>query len=198
MAAVLTGALIFAGCDKDKNNPTATPSTPVHEEEVITSMLLIFTDDAGNTKEWHAHTDDGFAHDHEHGDGGHDHDHGDVHIHGEALAANTNYAVRILLLNETVTPVDTVSNEVLDEGTAHQFFFVPEDVAIAVTYTDSDANGRPIGLQSRWAVGGAGTGEVKVILRHGLDKSAAGVAAGDITNAGGATDIEVHFPATIE
>ena len=33
-----------------------------------------------------------------------------------------------------------------------------------------------------------------VILRHEPDKAGAGVSDGDITNAGGETDIEVTFP----
>ena len=37
-----------------------------------------------------------------------------------------------------------------------------------------------------------------VVLRHLLDKFAEGVADGDITNAGGDTDVEVSFPIVIE
>ena len=36
------------------------------------------------------------------------------------------------------------------------------------------------------------------MLRHEPDKSAAGVSSGDITNAGGETDIEVSFNVIIE
>jgi hypothetical protein len=39
---------------------------------------------------------------------------------------------------------------------------------------------------------------VVVTLRHEPDKGAAGVSGGDITNAGGDTDIEVTFPVVIE
>jgi hypothetical protein len=35
-------------------------------------------------------------------------------------------------------------------------------------------------------------------LRHLLNKNAAGVSTGDITNAGGSTDAEVTFPIVVE
>jgi hypothetical protein len=40
----------------------------------------------------------------------------------------------------------------------------------------------------------AATGNIIVVLRHEPAKSAAGVAMGDITNAGGATDAQVTYP----
>ena len=48
------------------------------------------------------------------------------------------------------------------------------------------------------ATGAASVGTLKVTLRHEPNKSAAGVVGGDITNAGGETDIEVEFPIVIE
>jgi hypothetical protein len=65
------------------------------------------------------------------------------------------------------------------------------------TYTDSDSSGRPIGLTFNYVSGNAGTGNLTVTLRHMPNKAAAGVAAGDITNAGGSTDVQVQYPITI-
>lgn len=184
----------ITACKKDDAKPS-NPAPPANEEELITDIYLFFEDHDGNTYEWHASTDEGFHH--EHGEGG-EHEEGEIHIHGDDLPANEHLHVRILLLNRSVTPADTVSHEVLDEGTEHQFFFIAEDVGITFAYDDADADGRPIGLSSLWETGAPGTGEVKVILRHGPDKGAAGVSNGDITNAGGATDLEVHFPAVVQ
>ena len=36
-----------------------------------------------------------------------------------------------------------------------------------------------------------------MILKHEPNKSAAGVAGGDVTNAGGETDAEMEFPITV-
>ncbi len=194
---LLMGTAVLAGCKKDDPVNPATPGPAPHEEEVITDIYLFFEDHDGNTYEWHASTDDGFHH--EHGEGeGHEHEEGEIHVHGDDLPANEHLHVRILLLNRSVVPADTVSHEVLEEGTEHQFFFIPEDVGITFAYDDADTDGRPIGLLSEWETGAAGTGEVKVILRHGPDKGAAGVSSGDITNAGGSTDLEVHFPTVIQ
>ncbi|MBK7753909.1 MAG: hypothetical protein IPI41_15275 [Flavobacteriales bacterium] len=86
----------------------------------------------------------------------------------------------------------------LEEGVDHQFFFQPAGANITFAYSDADANGNPIGLQTTMASGTASVGSLKVTLRHEPDKTAAGVASGDITNAAGETDIEVTFPVVIE
>jgi hypothetical protein len=46
--------------------------------------------------------------------------------------------------------------------------------------------------------GAAAAGTVVVILRHEPLKSAAGVATGSITNAGGATDAQVTYPVQVK
>ncbi len=191
-APFLLLALVLTGCRKDKD--PATPAPPVNEEELITDIILLFHEPSGTTYEWHASTDEGFHHDH--GEGG-EHEEGEIHIHTDELPANAHLQVQIILLNASVTPADTVSHEILAEGTVHQFFFIPENVAMTISYADVDDNGRPIGLLSDWTTGAPANGEVKVILRHGLNKDAPGVTDGDITNAVGDTDLEVSFPATI-
>jgi hypothetical protein len=44
----------------------------------------------------------------------------------------------------------------------------------------------------------AATGSIVVILRHEPLKSAAGVASGSITNAGGATDAQITYPVQVK
>jgi len=58
-------------------------------------------------------------------------------------------------------------------------------------------NGKPIGLTFTLTTGNVGTGNLTVTLRHLPNKSASGVATGDIINAGGATDAYVSFPVTV-
>ena len=61
-----------------------------------------------------------------------------------------------------------------------------------------DKNGKPIGLTFTLKTGAtATTGNITVVLRHLPAKSASGVATGDITNAGGATDASVTFPVKV-
>ncbi len=181
---LLMGTAIATGCKKDKDDPAA-PAPPVNENEVITDLYLHFTGAGSTPYTWHASTTNGLGV----GTG--------LEIHADTLPANGLLQATMLLLNRSVTPVDTISHEVFEEGTLHQFFFLPNGVNATFTYADQDANGHPIGLQSEWHLGAASTGTIKVVLRHEPDKSAAGVNSGDITNAGGSTDLEVEFPAVI-
>ncbi|MFT7376933.1 MAG: hypothetical protein ACI88Z_000758, partial [Sphingobacteriales bacterium] len=56
----------------------------------------------------------------------------------------------------------------------------------------------PLGLQTTITTTDVGNGTLTVILRHEPNKSASGVANGDISNAGGETDIEVTFNITVQ
>ena len=81
----------------------------------------------------------------------------------------------------------------------HQFFFVVSSgLGLQINYDDTDANSYPIGLKNTAVAGAAGAGTLEVVLRHEPNKSATGVSDGDITNAGGDTDIEVTFDVTIQ
>ncbi|MDZ7846151.1 MAG: hypothetical protein U5L96_04995 [Owenweeksia sp.] len=60
-----------------------------------------------------------------------------------------------------------------------------------------DNNGRPIGVQTSATTGSASSGDLDVILRHEPNKDGPGVANGDITNAGGETDVQVNFQVSI-
>ena len=106
--------------------------------------------------------------------------------------------VEIHVLNESASPTVDISAEILQEGTAHQFFFQVSGVVTNVAYDDADANGLPIGLETIWTAGAPGPGQMLITLRHGLDKNGAGVSGGDITNAGGETDISITLPLVIE
>ena len=59
-------------------------------------------------------------------------------------------------------------------------------------------NGHPIGLQIKMTTGMATTGMLTIILRHEPNKDATGVSDGDITNAGGETDIEITFDIDVQ
>lgn len=110
------------------------------------------------------------------------------------LTAGITYTGSTTFLNELVNPAEDITEEVEEEGVDHQVFYqLPSSVG-TVTYTDTDANGKPIGLNFTLVAGTSGTtGTLTVTLRHLPNKSATGVAAGDITNAGGNTDAAVSF-----
>ena len=120
-------------------------------------------------------------------------------IQGGTLAANTTYTGAIVLLNESETPAEDITEEIEEEDEEHQFFFsTTGGLDLQVAYADADSNGNPIGLATTHTAGAASSGTLTVILRHEPNKDAQGVKDGDITNAGGETDIEVSFPITIQ
>ena len=114
------------------------------------------------------------------------------------LVAGTTYTGSTTFLNELESPAEDITVEVEEEGADHQVFYqLPSSIG-TVTYTDTDANGRPIGLNFTLVAGTSGsTGTLTVTLRHLPNKTASGVSGGDITNAGGNTDAAVTFSVAV-
>ena len=114
------------------------------------------------------------------------------------LVAGTTYTGSTTFLNELESPAEDITVEVEEEGADHQVFYqLPSSIG-TVTYTDTDANGRPIGLNFTLVAGTSGsTGTLNVTLRHLPNKTASGVSGGDITNAGGNTDAAVSFSVAV-
>ncbi|HLF63932.1 MAG TPA: hypothetical protein VI603_09270 [Saprospiraceae bacterium] len=159
---------------------------PENPEELITTLNVVFTPQGGGAVITLQFRDLD-------GDGGNP-----PVITGDTLAAQTEYHTILSFLDESTIPVADITEEILDEDEDHQFFFQLSGVQMTHTYDDMDSNGNPIGIVNSFFTGDAANGTFKVILRHKPDKSAAGVANGDITNAGGETDIEVLFPVVIQ
>jgi len=172
-----TASLFLASCSDDDNGP-------VNEEEVITTVITTLTNGSTTITLTSRDLD---------GDG----PNAPVATVSGDLTANTVYNGEITFLNETVTPADNITAEVEEEGEEHQIFYqIPASLG-TIGYTDFDVNAKPVGLTFTYTTGNAGTGNLTVTLRHLPNKSAAGVAAGDITNAGGATDAQVTYPIVI-
>lgn len=108
------------------------------------------------------------------------------------LKQSKNYRMEVAVLNELANPAQDLTSEIRNEGTKHQFFFQRTGNNLAsVVYKDQDTAGKPIGLLNEMQTfSNTGTNSLKVILRHEPNKNGANVSTGDITNAGGETDIE--------
>jgi len=178
-ALMLTTALFFTSCGDDD------PEIE-NEEEVITTLNYTLTPTAGGTAVVLSFVDlDG--------------DGGDAPtITGGTLAANASYTGSMELLNEAESPAENITEEIEEEDEDHQFFFQTDIAGLSVAYTDQDSLMNPIGLSTTVTTGAAGSGELTVTLRHEPDKSASGVSGGDISNAGGETDIEIAFPIDVQ
>ncbi len=164
----------------DDDNPE-----PPNEEELITTLnVKLVPQGGGTTVNFNFQDLDG--------DGGNA-----PSISVGDLATNTTYDATITVLNESETPAEDITTEVRNEDEEHQFFFDPTGANLTVTYKDQDGDGNPLGLASEWVTTTASTGTITITLRHEPDKNATGVSGGDITNAGGETDIEVTFTVKI-
>lgn len=170
--------IALSSCEKDPQIP--------NEEELITTVTYTLTPVSGGDPVIFSFRDLD-------GDGGQS----PVVVLGRPKA-NTVYNAVVGLYNESVSPVDTITNEVAAEGLEHQFFYTFSDVNTSFIYTDFDTENHPIGISTKVTTGAPSEGLVTIILRHLPDKFASGVRDGDISNAGGETDIEVSFLIIIE
>lgn len=163
----------FHACKKDVCDPTP----PANEGEVITTLRLVFVDSANSNDVRTAEFRD------PDGPGGVPYDRFDTLL----LSSNSTYYGQLLLLNETVSPADTISNEVLEEGADHLLCYASDIAGTTIERTDFDSNGLPLGLQTIWRTSAPGNGSVSVILKH-----QPGIKTGDCST--GETDVEVNFP----
>jgi len=175
------GSVLLTSCNDDND------SAPVNEEEVITTITATLTPVAGAPIILQSRDIDG------------DGPNAPVITVSGNLTAGETYSGMMSILNELSNPVDDVTAEIFEEGVDHQFFFQATNGTVASTsYEDVDANGKPIGIQFNLVAGTVGNGNLSIILRHEPNKSGTNVSTGDITNAGGETDIQVVFPITVQ
>ncbi len=180
IALLAIPALFSTACDND--------DAPVNEEEVITTVRVTLVG-GGQTIILESRDLDG------------DGPNAPVltPVGGGILVAGRTYAGTTTFLNELESPAEDITVEVQEEGVEHQVFYQLPTALGTITYnpTDVDANGKPIGLKFTLVAGSVGNGNLTVTLRHDLNKSAAGVPSGNITNAGGSTDAAVSFPVVV-
>jgi hypothetical protein len=115
------------------------------------------------------------------------------------LAVNTEYSGEVRFLNETGIPVEDMTDEIREEGTAHQLFYQATPALGTILYNDADNNGKPLGLKFKLTTfADPASGNLIITLKHQPDKNAPGVTEGNLANAGGATDAQVSYPLVVE
>lgn len=180
LSAIMLSAVLmitFTACDNDPEIP--------NEGELITDVVLTLTPAAGGDAIVFTYIDDD-------GDGG-----DDPVVTVSDLAANTTYNGVITLAGLEGGMKADITEEIEEEDEEHQFFFSSSLSDLIIAYADMDADGNPVGLSITVETGAAASGTMTVTLRHEPAKDAAGVAEGEITNAGGETDIEAIFDITV-
>lgn len=169
LLGVAFGGLLFSACERQPDTPT---------QEIITTVKLVFSDPTGasQTVVWKDAD----------GDGGLAPTIGQVN-----LKAGTIYDCGISILNESVSPTEDITAEILAEKEVHLFTFKATGANLTATYSDSDANGKPVGLVTKMTTGAASSGSLIIKLHHEpTDKN-------NLADPGGDIDIEVEFPVVI-
>lgn len=175
---------VMVSCSDDDDSPEV-----INEEEVITTVILDF-DAQGASSDFEVRITD------PDGDGPLD----PVPTGNFALSAGEVYNVSARVLNELdPADVEDITIEVAEEDDEHQFFYtVSQGTGITVDYDDQDDDGNPIGIDTIFTIDANATNfTLLVTLLHEPNKDGAGVSDGDISNAGGETDIEALFNFTV-
>ncbi|MFH6602468.1 type 1 periplasmic binding fold superfamily protein [Maribacter algicola] len=175
---LFTGILSIACSSDDNGTPMA-----VNEEEVITTLAVTLTPDGGGTAITLQTRDLD-------GDGPNA---PEITVSGN-LAAGVTYNGSIVLLNETETPAEDITKEVVAEAKEHQLFYTSGGgLEITTAYIDTDSDGNPLGTKFTLTAGNPSSGTLTFTLRHEPTKPNAG-----LSNAGGETDLEATFSVTVE
>jgi hypothetical protein len=179
--SILMLSLVVFACKKDDKTPTPSDlgnTPPPNEEELITTIILTFTDTTGLVAPFTVTFAD------PDGDGGNA-----PTIHEEIhLDSNKYYNVTIQFLDESKTPAEDITAVVEAEGDEHIICYTPAGPAsLNIVRTDSDGTFE-IGLASFWSTGSSSmTGNtVTVVLKHQPDVKDGSCSPGD-------TDVEVIF-----
>lgn len=177
VCAIVIAASVV-GCKKD-TEAVPDPETPLNETEVMTTFKLTFVDSANALNVVTATFRD------PDGDGGKAADLYD----SIKLAPNKTYFASVVILDETKSPADTISNEIEEEANDHLFFYTLMGVNATVTILDYDNNmpiPLPLGLKTKWKTAAESVGSAKIVLRHQPSIK-------DGTYTPGETDIEIPF-----
>lgn len=178
LATAIFATIIFVSCSNDDDTPE-----PVNEEEVITTLTVTLAPNGGGTPITLQTRDlDG------------DGPNAPVVTVSGDLATGVVYNGTIVLLNETETPPEVITEEVEAEAEEHQFFYTTGGgLDVTTAYSNFDTNGNPLGTEFILTAGAASSGTLTFTLRHEPTKPNTGL--GD---AGGETDIAAVFNVTVQ
>jgi hypothetical protein len=170
---LLASTLLFTiGCDRDDDDE------PDNEQELITTVKLTFTPASGTPVTASARDLDG--------DGGNP-----PVIQPVNLKANTDYTLTVEFSDESKSPVENITEEVKTESDEHLVCFVVTGAMPAPAIQDKDGNNQNLGLTSKFKTGTAGSGTLRVTLKHLPTKTASNACST------GETDVEQTFNVTI-
>lgn len=113
-----------------------------------------------------------------------------------SVAKGATYTGSVRFENRLVTPVENITDEVVAEANAHRVFYSVVGEGVTVTTTDTDSNGRPLGVNFTLGVGASATSgarSLRVVLCHYADTAKPASATACTVD----TDIDVSFALAI-
>ena len=166
--------VVFSACRK-------TPVDP-NEGELITTFKLEFTDNTTGAIQTFVFRDLD-------GEGGN----GPSTFDDITLSDGKKYTCKLILLNESVSPVDNVTGEIEAEGEDHQFYLTESLLGLNISDLDEDAKGLILGINSIWTCNSISSGNVNIVLKHkpGYKGANDPITIGD-------TDISLDFKVKIQ
>lgn len=174
LIGILLFPLVIFSCEKDQDQVMD------NEEELITDVVLTFTDDQG--------TNQSFTFSDPDGPGGNAPSQDEIR-----LSAVYSYEMSVQFLDASdPMDVEDITEEVMEEAAEHLVCYNFTGNINSVIITDSDENSLPLGLEAVLITEQPGNGTLTISLKHLPDK----------TNATpcntGETDVEVTFQVVIE
>ncbi|WP_018620851.1 hypothetical protein [Spirosoma luteum] len=169
--------LVTASCSKDEQNVT-----PTDDNEAITTATLTLTNKATPTERVTATIENLNTT-------------ADFSKATLNLKANTTYTGVITLLDKTKTPTLDATQEIRGKANEHLFVYTPTPASLlTITPMDRDTNPAPgpypTGLATEIKTGAAGTGKLKVVLRHQPGSK-------NGTPTPGTSDLDTDFPVVV-
>ena len=177
MVLLLAGVTLAFSCKKDEENPQQNP-----ENELITTVTLHLTSPTGTkiSAAWRDLTPD---------------DEAGRTIDTLRLTDSTLYTGSVEVLDETKSPVDSITSQVEEEAKDHLFVYKPvaplTDANLVLMRTDKDVNNLEVGLHYTLETKLAANGALRVILRHQPGEK-------DGTEVPGDSDVDIAFPVKIQ
>jgi hypothetical protein len=157
-AVVAFFAIVTGGCKKE-DNPATPPATVEHPPATTVTFLL--KDSTGTTVvDSCVVRDTSLVH------------HGESPVVGQLdVQAGRTYRGTFTLYDETKTPAENITGDIISEKDAHVFKFQftgVDTTRVVISERDLDSHGLPFGLNFKVTVtpGGAATGNLHVILEH--------------------------------
>lgn len=174
---------VFSACDKHDDDDHK-HSDHNHDNELITTVRFIFSDTISGSQDtfaWKQPSGPGTA----------------ITADTIRLQSNTNYLVRVEVLDESKNPALNITNEIAQKANEHRFIHTVTSSSIQLQITDVDSHNPPIELGLRLNAQVNNTGEKsgmwRTVLKH--YSTAVPKTQGPLA---GSTDIDVSLPVYIQ